>query len=92
MEKYAILLGYFNKQIHLINRLHNEIVKVDNSIYENRYLLLDKIRSFKHFIRHAYDCELEENELNNIQKKIQSNFLSFTKDLTKFQTFVQKLS
>lgn len=151
MEKYAILLGYFNKKISLINRLHNEIIKVDNSIYENRYLfalktqqfytaivdllkqaaksfenniddlgsyhkallvrmhtdipntrpaflskesylLLDKIRSFRHFIRHAYDCELDENELNNIQNKIQTEFRLFTDDFTKFQIFVQKLA
>src|SRR3990167_4102458 len=125
MEKYAILLGYFDKQISIIKKLYTEIVAVDVSIYDKQFLfsmrtqqfytaiedlfkqiaksfenhvenmnnfhkellarmatevpkirpailskqslvLLDKVRAFRHFIRHAYDCELNKEELQLI--------------------------
>ncbi len=117
MEKYAILLGYYDKQWSLVQKLEEQIVNIDLSSYESRYVfalkvqqfytaiedllkqvaknfenhiqdlamfhkellirlntpipsirpsllseesffLLDKIRAFRHFIHHAYDCEL----------------------------------
>ncbi len=151
MEKYSILLGYFDKQLVFVNRLYKEIVQVDVSIYENRFLFamrvqqfytafedllkqiaksfenhidtmsnfpkellsrmntevpkirpavvshqsflfLDKIRAFRHFIRHAYDCELDENELLLIQKKMEQEFPHLENDLQSFRSYVQKLS
>jgi hypothetical protein len=124
MEKYAILLGYYDKQWTLVKKLQNQIASINLSSYESRYvfalkvqqlytaiedllkqvaksfenhvqdlaifhkellirlhttipsirpcllseesfLLLDKLRAFRHFIRHAYDCELLETELRN---------------------------
>lgn len=151
MEKYSILLGYFDKQLVFVHRLYQEIIKVDVSIYENRFLFamrvqqfytaledllkqiaksfenhidtmsnfhkellsrmntevpkirpavvsrqsflfLDKIRAFRHFIRHAYDCELDENELLLIRKKIEQDFLYLENDLRSFRSYIQKLS
>ena len=40
MEKYAILLGYFDKQLYFIKKIHAEIISVEVSIYANRYLWL----------------------------------------------------
>ncbi len=46
MEKYAILLGYFDKQISLIKKLYNEIVTVDVSIYDKRFLFALRTQQF----------------------------------------------
>lgn len=151
MEKYSILLGYFDKQYALISRLYNEISGVDVTRYEMRYvfslktqqfytavedllkqiakafenhiedlssyhkglllrlsteipdirpavitrnsfLLLDKIRAFRHFIRHAYDCELDEHELKVIQNKLKEEFSLVREDLEKFREYIQSLT
>ena len=151
MDKYAILLGYFDKQLELINRLYNEILNEDVTIEDKRYvfalktqqfytaiedlmkqiakafenhisdlaayhkallvrlnteipnirpavlskqsfLMLDKIRAFRHFIRHAYDVELEENELEEIQTKLREEYSYVKKDLSKFRSYVEDLA
>jgi uncharacterized protein YutE (UPF0331/DUF86 family) len=151
MEKYAILLGYFDKQQLFIKRLYQEIIALDLSFYDKRFVFamrsqqfytaiedllkqiaksfenhidtmsnfhkelllrmnmeipkirpqiiskesfgfLDKLRAFRHFVRHAYDCELEEKELFSLQKKLQKEFSIFEKDLEDFRSFVYKLS
>lgn len=134
MEKYAILLGYFDKQVSVIEKLEKEIMPLDLNVWENGYvfalktqqfftaledlfkqiakafenhiedlgsyhrellgrmnteipgirpqviqqktlIVLDKVRAFRHFIRHAYDCELDKKQLIDLQSLIQSNFL-----------------
>lgn len=151
MEKYAILLGYYDKQLNLIQKLYRQIIDIDLASYEFRYvfalkvqqfytafedlfkqiakafenhitdlsfyhkelllrlnmeipnirprllteesfLLLDKIRAFRHFIRHAYDCELLESELRDIQNKLKVNYKFLEKDSLEFRGFVEKLS
>lgn len=151
MKKYAILLGFIDKQMLLIDRLFSEIEAVNLDGYESRYLfalktqqfytaiedllkqvakafenhiedmssyhkellvrlnteipnirpallskesylLLDKVRSFRHFIRHAYDCELDQKELELIQDNIRCDFSSARKDIDSFRSFVQELS
>jgi hypothetical protein len=150
MERYAILLGYFDKQLILIKKLKNQITTIDLSLYESRYvfalktqqfytaiedllkqiaksfenhiedlsmfhkellirlytaipsirprllseesfILLDKIRAFRHFIRHAYDCELLENELRDIQNKIKARYSSLENDFQEFRCFIETL-
>lgn len=151
MEKYAILLGYYDKQWILIRKLHDQLMRIDLSSYEQRYvfamkaqqfytaledllkqiaksfenhiqdlsafhkellnrmhteipnirprllstesfLLLDNIRAFRHFIRHAYDCELKEKELSDIQRKLKEHDQTLKKDFSDFRTFVESLS
>lgn len=151
MDKYAILLGYFDKQFIFIEKIYREMMTVDVSIYDKRFLfamrvqqfytaledlfkqtaksfenhieqmsnfhkellarmntevpkirpavishqsflLLDKIRAFRHFVRHAYDCELDANELLLIQNKLKKDHPILSGDLKKFQLFVQNLS
>ena len=151
MKKYAILLGIFDKQISLIERLYHEIKAQDVTIYENKYvfalksqqfytaiedllkqiaksfenhiedltkyhkellirlntdipnirpaalstksfLFLDKLRAFRHFIRHAYDVELDESELKKIQHVVNSEFPQLLSDLDKFRKYVIELS
>lgn len=150
MEKYAILLGYYDKQLALVQKIQEQIVNVDLSCYESRYvfalktqqyytviedllkqiaksfenhiqdlamfhkellvrlhttipsirpnvlskesfLFLDKIRAFRHFIRHAYDCELQENELQEIQNKLKTCCEVLEKDFLEFRKFVESL-
>ena len=151
MEKYAILLGYYDKQLLLIQKLQGQVLSVDLSSYESRYvfaiktqqfytaiedllkqiaksfenhiqdlamfhkellirlhttipsirprvlseesfLLLDKIRAFRHFVRHAYDCELIEEELRGIQNRLKTHHTSLEKDFSEFRQFVETLS
>lgn len=151
MDKYAILLGYFDKQMLVISRLLNEITTLDLSIWENGYvfalktqqfftaledlfkqiaksfenhiedlgsyhrellirmnteipgirpqvltknafLLLDKIRAFRHFIRHAYDCELEEKQLSIIQSLLKDDFDAVLTDINQFRVYIKQLS
>lgn len=150
MDQYAILLGYFDKQLAVVNKLYNEIVRVDVSVYEKTFLfamktqqfytaledlfkqiakafenhiqnleafhkellirmnteipkirpavlsvpsllLLDKIRTFRHFIRHAYDCELNVEELLIIQKRLDKEFSLVRDDLQNFRMYVTSL-
>ena len=151
MEKYAILLGYFDKQSSFVKRIYEEVISIDVSFYDKRFVfamkvqqlytaledllkqiakafenhienmshfhrelllrmntevpkirpivisnqslvLLDKLRSFRHFIRHAYDCELNESELLLIQDKLRKEFDWIEDDLETFRSFVQSLS
>lgn len=151
MEKYSILLGYFNKQLELINRLQEEVSSLEVHIYDKRYVFalktqqfytaiedlfkqiaktfennieelsrfhkellvrmnteipnirpmviqpdtrkfLDKILVFRHFIRHAYDCELDEKELVEIQNRLKQDFHLFNRDIEAFKNYLIQLS
>ncbi len=151
MDKYAILLGYFDKQRVFTKKLHNEVVVIDVSVYDKRFLfamrmqqfytaledlfkqiakafenhienmthfhkellvrmntdipgirpavigsqsllLLDKLRAFRHFIRHAYDCELDEQELRTLQERLKKEGAYLEADLEKFRSFIQRLT
>lgn len=150
MEKYAILLGYYDKQWNLVQKMQQQLVNINLSAYESRYvfalktqqyytviedllkqiaksfenhiqdlamfhkellvrlhttiplirpavlseksfLFLDKIRAFRHFIRHAYDCELLEEELRDIQNKIKVGYVALENDFVEFRKFVEAL-
>lgn len=150
MNKYAILLGYYDKQISLVKKIYNEIENIDITVYEKRFqfalktqqfytaledlfkqiakafenhidnseafhkellarmntdipkmrpkvisnqamLFLDKLRAFRHFIRHAYDCELDTHELQIIQDKLKSDFGLVEHDLQQFRQYVEEL-
>lgn len=137
MEKHALLLEYYDKQCLLVKKLQKQIITIDLSLYECRYvfalktqqfctaiedllkqmakkfllrlcreipairpqllseesfLFLDKIRAFCHFIDHAYDCELLENELRLIQEKISIEHKNLKKDFSDFRQFIKKVA
>lgn len=151
MNKYAILLGYFEKQWKVIVKLKTEVVSLDLNSWENGYvfalktqqlftaledlfkqiakafenhiedlakcprellirmvteipgirpsvltqesfLLLDKVRAFRHFIRHAYDCELDKEQLTAIQTRLQTGFHLGENDLNSFHEYIVRLS
>ncbi len=150
MEKYIILLGYFEKQMKIIKALHDEIVTIDNSIYDKRYvfamktqefytaledlfkqiakafenhvknlakfhkellirmntempkmrpavfsqsslIFLSEVLSFRHFVRRAYGCPLDEKKLLSLQTKIREEFTQVEQEIQKFRKFVQSL-
>lgn len=151
MEKYAILLGYLDKQYHYLQKMKTMLVDLDLSSFEGRcvfalhaqqfytaiedllkqiakcfenhiqdlstyhkellirlnteiptirprflsdesFVLLDKLRSFRHFIRHAYDCELDEKQIREIQHRLKLHYTAFEKDFSEFRNFVVKVS
>jgi hypothetical protein len=150
MEKFSILLGYFDKQLNIINKLYTELAGLDLAIYDKQFVfalrcqqfytaiedlfkqiaktfenridkldmfhkemllrmntavpkirpavisqeslvVLDKIRAFRHFIRHAYNCELDEKELRLVQQKLLTDYLQVDKDLKNFRLYITKL-
>lgn len=150
MEKYIILLEYYKKQLVIIKKLYDELIQINLSVYEARYvfalkaqqlytavedllkhvakdfenhiedlasshkelllrlhmgfpkirpavlseesyLLLDKMRSFRHFIRHAYDCELMESELKILKDRLKDHYKQLDHDLLLFKDYVESL-
>ena len=90
-EKLIENMSNFPKE--LLTRMNTEVPKIRPAVISNKsLLLLDKIRAFRHFIRHAYDCELDERELALIQKRLQEEYLLVESDLKKFRSFVLSLS
>lgn len=151
MEKYSFLLGYFDKQLLVIENLYQEVVSLDVAQYKDQIVfafrtqqfytaiedlfkqiaksfenhiektdkfhtelllrmnteipkvrpaiiskeslsILDKIRSFRHFVRHAYNVELNKEELKLIQSRLKNEFSLVEKELSQFRSYLQKLS
>src|ERR1700675_2663760 len=46
MEKYAILLGYFDKQLIFVKRLYDEVIIIDVSQYEKRFVFAMRVQQF----------------------------------------------
>ena len=75
MEKYAILLGYFDKQWLLVQKLQKQLVNIDLSSYELRYVFAVKTQQFytaiedllkqiaKSFENHVQDLSIVHEEL-----------------------------
>lgn len=60
-------------------------------ISEKSFLLLDKLRAFRHFIRHGYNYILDPDELTLLQKKLNTSFPALINDLDSFSAFVKDL-
>ncbi|RMH77593.1 MAG: hypothetical protein D6681_20805 [Calditrichaeota bacterium] len=150
MEKYALLLGYFEKQVPIIEKLYGQVRDLDVTdedkgyvfalkvhqlytaiedlfkqiaeVFENKIQdpaafrkelllrmnltvpqirpavigddslrLLDKLRAFRHFVRHAYDVELDTDELLLLQNKLNQHFSRVIRDLEAFRKFTETL-
>ncbi len=77
----------------LLIRLNTEIPKIRPAVLsKNTLTLLDKIRAFRHFIRHAYDCELDQEELSNVQDKLRKEYTYVEDDFHSFRNFIKELS
>ena len=91
-ELFEIVADFFENQIegirYHINLLRRMKLYIEgirpNLISEDVYLLLDELRKFRHFFRHAYGVELDPGKVERIAEiaiKIES---LFEKDLNKF--------
>src|SRR5437870_13115138 len=89
-ENHIEKLETFHKELLL--RMNIEIPKMRPAVLSTKsLLLLDKIRSFRHFIRHAYDCELDVEQLRLIQRSMEQEFSGVLQDLQSFHGYVQGL-
>lgn len=151
MEKYVILLAYIDKQMKIIKTLYDEIITINNAVYDKRYVFamktqefytaledlfkqiakafenhiqdlakfhkellirmnteipkmrpavlskssmiyLTEVLSFRHFVRHAYGCPLDEQKLRVLQTTILKEFPRIEQDLLQFRKFVESLT
>lgn len=76
----------------LLKRMNIEITGIRPAVIsDSSLLLLDRLRAFRHFIRHAYDYELDTDELRLLQKKIKEKFEQVLYDLSNFKSFLKKV-
>jgi hypothetical protein len=79
--------------IELLRRMATEINGIRPAVLSDSSLkVLDKLRSFRHFIRHAYDYELDVEELKFIQQRLNINFDNVIEDFNRFNTFLDELA
>ena len=90
-ENHIRDLSSFHKELLL--RMNMEITTIRPAVLSKpSFLLLDKVFSFRHFIRHAYDCELDEDQLDFLQKKLQREFGQVEHDLNVFRKYIQEIA
>jgi len=78
--------------IELLKRMKLDITDIRPAVIsENSFKILDKLRAFRHFIRHAYDYELDKDELILLQKKIVESFDYVNTDISAFTNFLELL-
>jgi hypothetical protein len=68
MEKYAILLGYFDKQLPFVKKLYDEVVIVDVSIYDKRFLFAMRVQQLYTAIEDLFKqiAKSFENHIENM--------------------------
>ena len=72
MEKYAILLDYYDKQWALIQKLQKQIVQIDVASYEFRYVFALKTQQFY-------------TAIEDLLKQVAKSFENHIQDFTTFQ-------
>ena len=76
----------------LLKRMNVEVVGVRPAVISDEsFVFLDRLRAFRHFIRHAYDYELDVDELKLLQRKIHNKFSDVLNDINNFQRFLEKV-
>lgn len=75
-DVFKIVAAAFENNIEDAAKYHVELLKRmtqsiegirPNLVSENAYVLLDSLRSFRHFFRHAYTYELDERKIRIIE-------------------------
>jgi hypothetical protein len=78
--------------IELLKRMKLDIPDIRPAVIsEPSFKILDKLRGFRHFIRHEYDYELDKDELLLLQNKITESFMSVSNDIDSFVIFLEYL-
>jgi hypothetical protein len=90
----------FENTIEDLQKFHTELLKRMSIeinghrpavIGDDTFIYLNKLRAFRHFIRHAYDYELDKDELILLQKKIKENSVALFNDIEQFENFLNDL-
>jgi hypothetical protein len=90
-ENHIENMSNFHKEI--LVRMNTDVPKIRPAvIFKSSLVFLDKVRAFRDFIWHAYDCELDEHELTLIQEKLVKEYAHVEKDLKNFRSYIQKLA
>ncbi len=90
-ENHIKNLAEFHKE--LLVRMNTEMPKMRPAVLSRASMLfLNEVLSFRHFVRHAYGCPLDEKKLRALQTRIRDEFALIGKDLRKFRTFVVSLA
>jgi hypothetical protein len=83
---------YKKYHYELIRVLSLDIPDVRPALLSTESLkILDKLRSFRHFVRHGYNYELDKDELKLIQDKLIHSFELVQKDIIVFSDFTKSL-
>ena len=61
-------------------------------ISESNYRHLDELRAFRHFFRHTYDFDLEEEKFSIVASKARELRKGYKADLEKFLQFIRDLA
>lgn len=56
----------------------------------NSFRALDRLRRFRYFIHHAYNYELDSDELSLIVKTLKDSMPAVLEDIQSFQTWIEK--
>ena len=76
--------------IRLLNRMTEEIPDVRPALFSREsYPLLDELRSFRHWFRHAYSYQIEQEKLGIVLRKAFKLKDIYKQDI---QGFIQKLA
>jgi|GEM_PF-502849 len=88
-----VLKGFAGDRFEIWAELERSLNHFRPQVIQQKTLIfLDKIRSFRHFIRHAYDCDLDKQQLLDLQSLIKQNFHLISSDLDQFRGYIQRLS
>ena len=78
--------------IELLRRMSTDVPRTRPAVLsDNSYRILDKLQSFRHFIRHAYNYELDVKELSLLQDRLNRDFDFVLTDLAHFNQFLDGL-
>ena len=99
-DLFKQIANVFENEIEDVSAFHKELLMRMNLevpqiriavISDSSFRFLDKLRGFRHFIRHGYDYELDVDELVLLKKKLNENFDPLLIDLENFNQFVSNL-
>ncbi|MFA5479912.1 MAG: hypothetical protein WC002_03120 [Candidatus Muiribacteriota bacterium] len=80
----------FHKE--LLIRMKTEVPEIrPNVINSDSFYLLDKLRSFRHFIRHGYDYDLKYDDLFFLQTQLKKYYPVVINDINLFLEFIDSL-
>lgn len=92
-DLFKIIAGTFENQIEDKSRYHLELLKRMTISVEGvrpallgqeNYQLLDSLRAFRHFFRHAYTYELDERKVNIVLEDVEKLKSLYRSDIDRF--------